>query len=180
MKSQDAADFAEIDPKISGVNLSDNGAELDRRVGRCPTHTERRRLMTKKMLWILSFVTLIPILSVGCSAQYTYTRAVGSWKSEVAAPEAKTINWADRLRQRLEGSLLSDLELQILPSGEYTVTIRGRQFSGTVRVTDLFGEGLGVATEIGNLEAQGRIRIVDEDHMILEGNGTEISLVRCR
>ena len=139
--------------------------------------------MNRKLLRILAFAALIPLFSVGCSAQYTYTRAVGSWKSEVAAretpPATPHTSWVERLRCRLEHSILAHLELEILPSGKYTVTISGRQFSGQARIPSLLGEGLGVATEIGNLEAQGRIRIVDENHMIIEGNGTEISLIRC-
>ena len=83
------------------------------------------------------------------------------------------------MRCQLEHSILADIELKILPSGQYTVKLHGREFTGQARITSLLGDGLGVATEIGTLEAEGRIRIVDENHMILEGNGTEISLIRC-
>ncbi len=137
--------------------------------------------MNRKLLWILSFAALIPLVSVGCSAQYTYTRAVGSWKSETSiAPVEAATSWIDRIRCQFEHSILADIELKILPSGEYTVKLHGREFTGQARITSLLGEGLGVATEIGSLEAEGRIRIVDENHMVLEGNGTEISLIRCR
>jgi len=137
--------------------------------------------MTARTTLLLSLLTLVPIVSIGCSAQYTYTRAVGSWKSDTSiAPVEAATRWVDRIRCQFEHSILADLELKILPSGEYTVTLSGRQFSGKARITSLLGEGLGVATEIGSLEAQGRIRIVDENRMILEGNGTEISLIRCR
>jgi hypothetical protein len=137
--------------------------------------------MTARTTLFLCLLTLVPIVSIGCSAQYTYTRAVGSWKSDTSiAPVEATTSWVDRMRCQLEHSILADIELKILPSGQYTVKLHGREFTGQARITSLLGGGLGVATEIGTLEAEGRIRIVDENHMILEGNGTEISLIRCR
>ncbi|NCF55990.1 MAG: hypothetical protein GWP41_06950, partial [Planctomycetia bacterium] len=50
-------------------------------------------------------------------------------------------------------------------------------------LTAIFGDGLGVKTQIGQVEARGRIQVVDRDQMVIKGQisdqlGTELTLHR--
>ncbi|MAW78423.1 MAG: hypothetical protein CMJ95_13730 [Planctomycetes bacterium] len=147
-------------------------------------------MTTTKLLLLLSFLALVPVLSAGCSAGNTYLRAIGSWKSVPVAVEAPAetlacvttpapLAWMKKLANRVQERLTSDLQLTIDSSGGYVAQIHGRQINGQLEVTSIFGDGLGVSTEWGSLKKEARVRMVDADHMVLESAGTEITLVRC-
>ena len=145
--------------------------------------------MTNKKMLILCSLALIPMISAGCSAGNTYLRAIGSWKAVPTTTEATTevasaqttspLAWMCNMAAKVQEKVTSDLELTIDASGAYVVKIHGREITGQIEVTSIFGKGLGVRTEIGSLVKEGNVLMVDDDHMILVSSGTEIAFERC-
>ena len=146
--------------------------------------------MTKTNLTLLlSFLALAPLISAGCSAGNTYVRAIGSWKSapvafqvhsnpSVACTALSSVSWLKKLATGVKERLNSDLQLTIDSSGAYVAQIHGREINGRLEITSIFGDGLGVSTEFGSVRKEARVRMVDNDRMVLQSAGTEITLVR--
>ncbi|MGE4619227.1 MAG: hypothetical protein AAEJ04_05395 [Planctomycetota bacterium] len=146
--------------------------------------------MTKiKLLLLFFFLASVPVISAGCSAGNTYVRAIGSWKTAPATVEAPTqltcgtkpepLAWMKNMAHRIQERITSDLQVTIDSTGAYVVQIHGREISGQIEVTSIFGDGLGISTEMGSLKKEARVRMIDDDHMLLNSAGTEITLVRC-
>ena len=148
--------------------------------------------MTKtKLTLLLSLLALAPLISAGCSAGNTYVRAIGSWKSApmtvevhskpaVAVTAPSAMSWMKKMANDLKERITSDLQLTIDSSGAYVAQIHGREINGQLEITSIFGDGLGVSTEFGSVKKEARVRMIDNDHMVLESAGTEITLVRSR
>lgn len=145
--------------------------------------------MARKMTLLLALLILTPMIVTGCSAGNTYLRAIGSWQSAPVAPTASTEatpasgelgSWVQKMVAKVKNTVTSDMKLTIEASGAYLLVLRGQEFRGQLLVTSIFGEGLGVRTEVGPLAGEARVRVLADDSMILEGIGTEITLVRSR
>ena len=146
----------------------------------------------RKISWlgVAGFVLLIPIFTVGCAAQSTYVQAVGTWQSQVSLPEEKSLEdsseeiaWVTQLAHKIAAALEPQVELQVYRDGSYVAQIGSAVYSGHVELTTIFGDGLGVKTIIGQVEARGRIQVVGRDQLVIKGQitdqlGTELTLHR--
>ncbi|NCF98052.1 MAG: hypothetical protein GWP39_00895 [Planctomycetia bacterium] len=141
-------------------------------------------------LGIAGLVLLIPTLSVGCAAQSTYFHAVGKWQSQVQPKEEASaecapgkMTWVAQLTRKVVAAMEPQVELQVYRDGSYIAQVGPAIYSGHVELTAIFGDGLGVKTQIGQVEARGRIQVVDRDQMVIKGQisdqlGTELTLHR--
>ncbi|HIA27153.1 MAG TPA: hypothetical protein EYN79_03400 [Planctomycetes bacterium] len=145
--------------------------------------------MTRNLLLLLTLLVITPVVVTGCSAGSTYLRAIGSWQRVPEATIASTDStpaspalgsWMKRMVAKVKETITSDMQLTIEASGAYTLVLRSQEYHGQLEVTSIFGEGLGVRTEVGPLACEARVRVLPDDRMVLEGAGTEITLVRSR
>ena len=149
-----------------------------------PTHT--RRFLILFLLGAMATSAL-----AGCAAQSTYVQAIGTWSTHPTterensrmgeSPTFTVMRWSS-LKRRLQKTLRPDVQLTVYPDARYRVEVAGVEYEGRAQLTSFFGEGLAIKTQIGQIEAQGRIRVVGGQKMILESPegslGTELTLHR--
>ena len=79
-------------------------------------------------------------------------------------------------------SMKPNVQLTVYADASYRVEVAGMEYQGQAQLSSLFGEGLAIKTRIGQVEAQGRIRIIEGKKMIIESEtenlGTELTLHR--
>ncbi|OUU22528.1 MAG: hypothetical protein CBC13_07680 [Planctomycetia bacterium TMED53] len=145
-----------------------------------------------KRLLLLSASSVLVISSlVGCAAQSTYVQAIGTWSSEpVVQDSSETVgnsrsvtesvwnSWRNKVQQTLKPAI----HLTVYKDASYLLEVAGVTYEGQVYLASLLGEGIVVKTSIGSVEAQGRIRIIKGETMVIESEsdelGTELTLHR--
>ncbi|MBA4685205.1 MAG: hypothetical protein H2076_09480 [Planctomycetes bacterium] len=137
-----------------------------------PTRT--RRFLILFLLGVMATSAL-----AGCAAQSTYVQAIGSWSTE--SPVVTQSGWAF-WKNRMSRSMKPNVQLTVYADASYRVEVAGMEYQGQAQLSSLFGEGLAIKTRIGQVEAQGRIRIIEGKKMIIESEtenlGTELTLHR--
>ncbi len=142
------------------------------------------------LLLCLSCGVSLSVLA-GCAAKSTYVQAIGTWstepvlcKTQASVEDSRSVTGAiwDSWQNRIQRTLQPAIQLTVYRDASYLLEVAGVKYEGQAHLTSLFGEGLAVKTAIGSVEAEGRIRIVEGQKMVIESDfhelGTELTLHR--